>query len=605
MPSFTYRWEWRLKPSPTAFWPYIADTNRFNLDRGNAPYDMQHAGPRQRNGAQHLKMPSPLGVMAWDEEPYEWVYPYRYGVNRRFASGIFDELLLLAELNPTPDGGTRLIFTLTATTRGAVGRWLTPLVMARVTYAQFDKAIRQYEREALRQAPPQIFTNARHAQFAPGGRERLALLQKNLATQIADPTLAPSLVELIENADDLALFRLRPYALADYWEKPRRAVLELCLHATRVGLLNFRWDVICPLCRGPKQTAGSLSEVQTRVHCDACLVDFDVNFDRAVELTFRPNPAIRLTPDSTYCVGGPELTPHIVAQQALQPHENRAIQLGGLEAGRYRLRALDMRGGQALAAVANGSSETALRLTPEGWPTTEPTIGLQPTLHFENATNTEQLFILERLAWSDQAATAAEVTALQVFRDLFANEALRPGENFSVGRVTILFTDLRGSTRLYRERGDAVAFGRVMSHFDILKTTIAAHDGALIKTIGDAVMAVFLRPTPALQAVLTAQAALATAADLQDLRLKAGIHSGPCVAVTLNDRLDYFGSTVNLAARLEGLSAQKNGVVVSAAVYDDPEVQAWLAAQPTHRTEPFESSLKGFEGEVFQLWVVK
>jgi class 3 adenylate cyclase len=91
-------------------------------------------------------------------------------------------------------------------------------------------------------------------------------------------------------------------------------------------------------------------------------------------------------------------------------------------------------------------------------------------------------------------ATAAEVTALQMFRDLFAAEALRSGEQISVGTLTVLFTDLKNSTRLYREIGDATAFGRVMNHFDVLKQVIAEEDGAMVKTIGDAVMAVFRQP---------------------------------------------------------------------------------------------------------------
>ena len=91
------------------------------------------------------------------------------------------------------------------------------------------------------------------------------------------------------------------------------------------------------------------------------------------------------------------------------------------------------------------------------------------SLQLKNETDAEQLLILERMEWSDQATTAAEVTALQMFRDLFAAEALRPGEQISVGTLTILFTDLRHSTQLYREIGDATAFGRVMSHFDVLK----------------------------------------------------------------------------------------------------------------------------------------
>src|SRR5262249_9092499 len=139
-----------------------------------------------------------------------------------------------------------------------------------------------------------------------------------------------------------------------------------------------------------------------------------------------------------------------------------------------------------------GLSEITLRANRiDGWPAEETRIAPQPTLNLKNLTDEEQLFILERMAWSDLAVTAAEVTALQVFRDLFANEALRPGEQISVGSLTIIFTDLCGSTRLYREIGDAPAFGVVMSHFDVLREAIAEEGGAIVKTIGDSVMAVF------------------------------------------------------------------------------------------------------------------
>src|SRR5204862_6531513 len=165
------------------------------------------------------------------------------------------------------------------------------------------------------------------------------------------------------------------------------------------------------------------------------------------------------------------------------------------------------------------------RAMPDGWSSAEIAITRDAELIFDNATDDEQLFILERTAWNDDAATAAEVTALQMFRDLFATEALRPGEQISVGTLTVLFTDLKNSTRLYREIGDATAFGRVLNHFDVLKQVIAEEDGALVKTIGDAVMAVFRQPVQALRAMLQAQQRLANPPDgVQPLNLKAGLH---------------------------------------------------------------------------------
>jgi class 3 adenylate cyclase len=228
-----------------------------------------------------------------------------------------------------------------------------------------------------------------------------------------------------------------------------------------------------------------------------------------------------------------------------------------------------------------------------------------PTLHFVNQTQDEQLFILERMAWTDQAVTAAEVTMRQAFRDLFSHEVLRPGQQISVGTLSILFTDLKNSTHLYRNIGDAPAFGRVLDHFEVLQKAIAAEDGVLIKTIGDAIMAAFPRPVAALRGVLKAQEELAMPqAEEQPLFLKAGVHQGPCIAVTLNDRLDYFGSTVNLAARLERFSSGED-VIISESVRNDAEVAEFLSGAGNGlQAERFETPVSGFD-EQFPLWRVQ
>jgi class 3 adenylate cyclase len=144
-----------------------------------------------------------------------------------------------------------------------------------------------------------------------------------------------------------------------------------------------------------------------------------------------------------------------------------------------------------------------------------------------------------------------------------------------------------------------------MNHFDVLKQVIAEEDGALVKTIGDAVMAVFRQPVSALRAMLHAQQRLATPSEgRQALSLKAGIHTGPCIAVTLNDRLDYFGSTVNLAARLEGQSTGCD-IVLSNVVYSDPAVHQFLGDPESNLlASRFEIPLKGFDEESFELWRV-
>lgn len=496
--------------------------------------------------------------------------------------------------------GCLLVYQVWAQPRNSLGLLAIPAEIGALSARRIDRTIRRYD--TLTATPRAEITTAGRVRLAPGARERLTTLAGRLGGDGGDADLVSRLITTIETADDIAVSELRPYALADDWGVSRRSALELCLRATRAGLLEFRWKLLCPLCRGSGAGLTTLADVSSRAHCDGCHIDFTANFERSVELTFRPSAAIRELDHQEFCVGGPQITPHIVAQQLLRAGECRTVTMP-LEAGRYRVRTTSMPGGALLLASAAGSASVALRADANGWPEGEHLVSITPALQLENPTATEQLFILERMAWTDQSATAAAVAALQLFRDLFASEALRPGEECSVGSVAIVFTDLRSSTQLYREIGDAVALGHVLGHFDVVKGCIAAEGGAVVKTIGDAVMAVFTRPVTALRAMTRAQTLVAAPAEgSRSLSLKVGLHYGPCIAVTLNDRLDYFGSTINIAARLEGQSSGQD-VIMSDAVRCDPEVLAWLSDTANHvAVESIDVSLKGFDEQRFALW---
>ena len=595
-----YRWEYDLKASPEKLWPFVADTNRFNRDTNVPAVAAQPGVSRLRNARRRLRL-SAFGMpVEWEEQPFEWVRPSRFGVKRNYSKGPIAELKALAVLAAKPDGGTRLTYEVWARPKSLLGSIVVPVQIGFVASRKFREAIEKYDELAVSEASPMEMQSA--PTLSSATNSRLAVIRERMITDGADEAVTDRLLEFVQQADDFALTRIKPYELADEWEVTRRIVLETCLRATRVGLLDLQWDLLCPLCRGPQESGASLSEIDSQVHCETCRIDFTVNFDRFVELTFRPNAAIRPVNIKNYCIGSPQRTPHVVAQQLLPARTQRVLTLP-LEPGNYRFRALELPGEHAVKVCAEGTDSAAISISTNGWPREELQVALRPALDLRNETDAEQLLILERLEWSDNAATAAEVTALQIFRDLFATEALRPGEQISVGTLTVLFTDLRDSTRLYRAIGDATAFGRVMNHFDVLKKAIAEGDGALVKTIGDAVMAVFRNPESALKAMLRAQEILAAPSDgSSPLILKAGIHTGPCIAVTLNDRLDYFGSTVNMAARLEALSTG-NDVIISRALYDDPDVRELLDSENLTAT-PFEMLLKGFDEERFELWRV-
>jgi class 3 adenylate cyclase len=602
--EFHYRWEYDLSASPQALWPFVTDTNRFNRDAGLPDVaSLDTPDTPGRNNRRHLRL-SKLGVgVEWEEEPFEWVRPFRFGVVRRYKTGPVSEARVKAEMREREGGGTHLVYQVWAKPRGALGRAVIPVQVGRVSRRKFAEVFRRYDEEAA--SGERRDGGAQSSALASKERALLDSLRRKLLDAGEDANLVTRLAETIESGDDFTLARLRPYALADSWGVSRRAVLELCLKATRAGLLDLRWELLCPLCRGAQESSATLRDVSANLHCDSCNIDFSVNFDRSVEVVFRPNRAVRTIEVRDFCVGGPQVTPHVVVQQLIPAGERREV-APLLEEGRHRLRTTSLQGGQAVLVVADGAQTLALRAEDSDWPDDEPRLSTRPTVTFENATGDEQLFILERMAWGDQAATAAEVTALQLFRDLFSTEALRPGEQISVGQMTILFTDLKSSTQLYREIGDSVAFGAVMSHFDVLRDAIAAEGGSIVKTIGDAVMAAFPRPAPALRSIIAAQSALASPSEgARPLKLKAGIHAGPCIAVTLNERLDYFGSNVNMAARLEPLSTGED-CVISSDVRRDPEVAELLEDTSSGlETERVEMRLKGFDEECFELWRVK
>ncbi|HEX5883983.1 MAG TPA: adenylate/guanylate cyclase domain-containing protein [Pyrinomonadaceae bacterium] len=601
------RWEFDLKSPPEKLWPFIADTNRFNRDTGVPSIEVDSAGKRLRNARRKVRL-SIYGLpVEWEEQPFEWVKPFRFGIERVYNKGPLARMRVLAELTPKPEGGTHLIYQIWSTPRNIPGAVAIPMQLNLVVARRFRDSIQKFDDSAFKGVVSEpVQPNTSQSSF---DLSRLSALKQKLIADIETTEsperkipIAEQLVDFLEHGDDLAVARIRAYKLADDWQEPRRLVLEVCLRATRMGLLDFQWDLLCPLCRGPQESGHSLKDIQTDVHCDTCKIDFTVNFDRYVELTFRPNPAVRRVSVPSYCIGSPHWTPHVVAQQLLPAGDQRELTLP-LEPGSYRLRALELPGSQDVTVSPDGESAAQVTLSNNGWNREPLHVSETFSLALKNETDGEQLLILERMEWSDQATTAAEVTALQMFRDLFASEALRPGEQISVGTLTVLFTDLRHSTQLYREIGDATAFGRVMSHFDVVRKAIAEHDGAIVKTIGDAVMAVFRSAADGLLAMLEVQEALAAPPDGSiPLQLKAGLNTGPCIAVTLNDRLDYFGSTVNIAARLEPLSSGSD-VIISGSVYEDARVREVIESQGLSVVE-FDMALKGFENERFALWRV-
>ena len=546
-----YEWRWELAASRDRLWPLVSDTDRFNRDTGLPPVrDARRPDEVLPAGHRHLRIRVAGVPVEWEGSPFQWVAPSRFGVVRRYRRGPLREMRVEVELEAVAPDRTVLTYRVQAWPRGMLGAFAVPLQIGVISRRAFGRAFRRYAEEA---ALGQEGQGQRVAPDLPVfdpdglsavGASRLRALTRRLEEIGLDPSLIALLAMHIERSDEVELARVRPYALADEWGADRRALLTLLLHAAREGLVDLRWEVICPLCHGAKEEAHTLEGLPAgNVHCDTCMVDFDADLERSVELTFVPSAGIRAVRADEFCVAGPRTTPHVLVQQLLAPDEERVL-APQLAPGRYRARTLDGRRSATFEVREEGTGEMRLALDAGGALRLEPPI-VRPgaRMRFSNRTAVERLLLIDITGWGEDAATAAEVLVLQEFRDLFSREVLAAGRSGGVGTLTVLFTDLKDSTSMYRDTERVAG-------------------------------------TPCLV-------------------LKAGLHAGPCIAVTLNDRLDYFGSTVNVAARLAGLS-EGNDFVMSDAVRHDPGVAAILAAEGL-APDPFRSPVRGLDGDLL-LW---
>ena len=579
MPVVEREWEWRFAASPEALWPLLADTARIGEAIGAPRYTVTDIA-RPDGTVERIGSARQLGMtLTWEEGVPEWVAGRCYHHERRFRGRLMHRFASRILFDAEP-GGTRVRYR--ATFEAA---WPLALALRWAGVRRFGDALDRLFREAARFAElnvPAEFSGT-PAAVPEAVRARVAAQGEALAARGHEA--AHQLCAHLLEAPDRDLERMRPRALARRWRVAPRVAIETCLAAVRDGLLTLRWDLVCPQCRGAKLTATSLDQLPQGAHCPSCNIDYGRDFARNVEVTFEPAAAVREIGAGGYCLASPLLAEHVKVQQRVEPG-GRAVIDASLPDGSYRARTIEPGDSADLTIVGGRAPEVTLG---DGAPTLGPP-GEPERIAVRNSGRTAKTLVIEDRRWAQDALTAHEATTMQAFRDLFADAVLRPGDQVAIGRIAFLFTDIKGSTGLYNRVGDARAYGFVREHYAVLTRAVREHDGAVVKTIGDAVMAAFTDSVNALDAALAMRDAIAVfnrhiteqAGDGVAILVKIGLHSGACIAVTLNDRLDYFGSTVNLAARLEGESAGGDIVLseTMAAEHGIAERLAPLGARP-------------------------
>jgi class 3 adenylate cyclase len=428
----------------------------------------------------------------------------------------------------------------------------------------------------------------------------------NVLRQSADADCVAAIERAVRDATDRELCRINVLDFAGKRGLDEERAIAAFLHAARLGLFELSWNVLCPACGGVLDAGATLKTVNHDEYaCTLCATDYKPTLDEMVEVTFTVSPRLRRIaghdPDSLpeaeyfrqiFWSSGADLPDDLEAALAAftiesieVPSSEKAVLSVQLPAGfvilfepvTHSRQIIEVKGEptrerQTLSMVFNkvAAQSGAVELRPGPL-----------RLSLENRTERRVLPALwlagaalhDLLARRKPFITAKRLLTNQTFRDIYQTETLEPDQRLKITSLTFLFTDLKGSTALYERVGDLVAYDLVRQHFHVLYEIVAAETGAVVKTIGDAVMATFATPDRALAAALRMREAMTrinAERHNEDLLLKIGIHEGPCLAVTLNNSQDYFGQTVNMAARVQGLASSRT-IYVTQPVVDDPK----------------------------------
>src|SRR6266498_2197422 len=424
----------------------------------------------------------------------------------------------------------------------------------------------------------------------------------NALRQSAKAKPVRAIEKLIQDGPDRELSRINALAFAAKHKLDEEDVIATFLHGARLGIFDMSWNILCPACGGVLDSGATLKTVkQVEYTCVLCAEGCKPTLDEIVEVTFTISPRVR-----RIAAHDPETLSWIEYYRQIFWSSGVDLPDDDTLAKWVKETTLD-----SLELSAGEKAVLSLQL-PEGY-----VIVFDPVLHIsqhievkgEPARESQSLsFVMTR----DHAPagpvqmrpgllqmTLENRSNVRTFRDIYRTDAIDVDQRLKITSLTFLFTDLKGSTELYERVGDLAAYDLVRAHFQVLHEIVAAERGAVVKTIGDAGMATFAAPDRAMAAALKMREALK---DLKgELLLKIGIHEGPCLAVSLNDRQDYFGRTVNIAARVQGLATSRS-IFATKRVVTDSKASKLLESNGIAAT-PEKRSLRGIANqfEIFEI----
>jgi class 3 adenylate cyclase len=407
----------------------------------------------------------------------------------------------------------------------------------------------------------------------------------------------------------LKRLRINPHSVATDSGFDLDGIISEFLYGVKTGLFDLHWDVHCPHCNMITAEFNDLADASALSFCEMCESSFEIDFLDRVEVTFSLNKEIEDPKLSPICDPSPALEAKFQLVTFLNETDSAVVTL---EKGRYRY-CCPLTCAKGTLVVEGEETEKLQKITLtqlKGKHFDKKELTICPGKVRVELTNighplsgmimhNEELLDELTLDQLPPRLSGLEIIHFSDYKRLFGTQVLSERERMKIRSVSIMFTDITGSTRMYETLGDAKAYNIVRDHFEILFKAIEQHGGTVIKTIGDAVMASFLTNEEAVKAAADALIGFSeynkNRHEDEQVKVKFGIHRGPAVLVNLNNRLDYFGSVVNKAARIQEASKSYE-VSFSDEVYSDKYFLAALRTIGISGIQKHLEDLKGIDG---------
>lgn len=522
-------WEFRLSQPPAALWPLLADTRRLHeaLDMPRYEVSFEPEGETRKRVAKSV---TGARALEWEEAPFEWVAGQWWRFDRRFTKGPLARFGATLYLRKSAGGGTLAQYALSAEPSGLIGSTLLSSGYLRRAGDAFVERAEEIDN---------FLAGARATPFPPIDPAKLLDSRAAIdgfAAAMADSPFShgvgAELAGVVAQAPAAEVEELRVRRLARMLDVSERAAAELCLLAADVGLLRRRLVVLCPRCRQPVLEASTLAALPERARCEADAIDFAVDLAVNVEALFAPSLEARPEARGVFCASGPMTAPHVLIQQRLEPGERRAFPYAARSGGyRVRIEPADGRVA-AVGAAAGGASGDAAPAPAPGAPASRADMAIDygggpfPVIAavasgaafggdspdgavvFENHTGQPRLICLERREWRADALTAAELSPLQAYREIFPDDA--PTQAMRAGRITFTAFSLSEAASLFTAHPERDAVERLDGFFAAIAESARARNGGLIRSIGERGLGAFLDPSDAARFALDVRDLAAT-----------------------------------------------------------------------------------------------